>query len=58
MDNQPVRRTGVVVPVGVLGFALLVAAASHAGPVFFPRLSDESAACNECHRQQTPAIVQ
>ncbi len=37
--------------------AVLVAPVSHAGPVFFPRLSDESAACNECHRQQTPAIV-
>ena len=37
--------------------AVLVAAAGHAGPVFYPKLSDESAACNECHRQQTPAIV-
>jgi hypothetical protein len=34
-----------------------VAAVSQAGPVFLPKLSDESAACNECHRQQTPAIV-
>ena len=38
--------------------ALLVAAASLGGPVFFPKLSDESAACSECHRQQTRAIVE
>ncbi len=35
----------------------LVAVTSFAGPVFFPQLSEESAACNECHREQTPAIV-
>ncbi|MBZ5587340.1 MAG: cytochrome c3 family protein [Acidobacteriia bacterium] len=37
---------------------LLVATVSLAGPVFYPKLSDESAACNECHKQQSPAIVQ
>jgi hydroxylamine dehydrogenase len=37
--------------------AVLAATSSPGGPVFFPKLSDESAACNECHREQTPAIV-
>lgn len=58
MDSQPVRWTGIAVPAAAAGVALLVAVASGAGPVFFPKLSDESAACDECHAQQTPAIVQ
>jgi len=38
--------------------AMLVAATAAAAPVFYPRLSEESAACNECHRQQSVGIVQ
>ena len=38
--------------------ALLAAATVSGEPVFYPKLSEESAACNACHAQQTPAIVQ
>ncbi len=38
--------------------ALAPAVSAAASPVFYPRLSDESSACNECHKQQTPALVQ
>ncbi len=37
--------------------ALLGAAAALANAATYPTLSDESAGCNECHKQQTPAIV-
>ena len=41
----------------VAAAALLTAAAVSGSPVFYPKLSEESAACTECHTQQTPAIV-
>jgi hydroxylamine dehydrogenase len=44
--------------VALLATATLLAAASAFSGVFYPKLSDESAACNECHRQQTLGIVQ
>jgi hydroxylamine dehydrogenase len=44
--------------VGLLVAALLVAATATAVPVFYTKLSDESAVCNECHKQQSLAIVQ
>jgi len=37
--------------------ASATAASPPVPPVVYPRLSEESAACNECHREQTPAIV-
>ena len=45
-------------PAVLVAASVLLAAASHAGPVFYPTLSDASRACDECHTQQTPAIVQ
>src|SRR5512135_1359081 len=43
----------------LLGTALFaVSAVAFAGPVLNDRLSPESAACVECHRQATPAIYQ
>ncbi len=45
-------------PVVALGVALLLAAAGQASPVFFPKVSEECATCDECHTQQTPAISQ
>jgi hydroxylamine dehydrogenase len=47
------------VPV-VLATALALAGArtASAGPVFYAKLSDESAACVACHREQSPALVQ
>ena len=41
----------------ILATCLLSAPAS-SGPVFFPKLSDASATCNECHRGTTPGIYQ
>lgn len=38
--------------------ALLAATPTSAGPVFYPQLSEQSAACNECHKQQSLGIVQ
>jgi hydroxylamine dehydrogenase len=49
---------GIVHPaVTLLAAATLLAGAASAG-VFYPKPSEESAACNECHRQQTSGIVQ
>jgi hydroxylamine dehydrogenase len=44
--------------VGIALAGCLLAATAGAGPVFYPKLSDESAGCNACHREATPAIVQ
>jgi hypothetical protein len=37
--------------VALLAAATLLAAASASAGVFYPKLSEESAACNECHKQ-------
>jgi hydroxylamine dehydrogenase len=44
--------------VALIAVAGLFATTGHAGPVFYSKLSDESAACNGCHREASPAIVQ
>jgi hydroxylamine dehydrogenase len=44
--------------VALLAAATLLAAASASAGVFYPKLSEESAACNECHKQQSLGIVQ
>ncbi len=56
MTQEPKGFPHPVTAVLVL-LAALVAAAGDGGPVFFPKLSDESATCNACHTEQTPAIV-
>ena len=43
---------------GLILTALLLTTPALAASTFLPKLSDESAACNECHKQQTPGIVQ
>jgi len=55
------RRTRWFTPRNVpllLGTALLATLPAFAGPVFYPQLSEHSAACNECHKQQSLGIVQ
>ncbi len=52
------RRVVLLPLIAVAGAALLAAVAATAGPVFYPKLSDDSAACNACHREQSAGIVQ
>ena len=58
MHTQHVRA----VRGSAMGLALLVlvavAGTSAAGPVFYTKLSEESAACNACHKEQSAGIVQ
>ena len=43
---------------GAILMALLLTTPALAAPTFFPTLSSESAACTDCHKQQTPGIVE
>jgi hydroxylamine dehydrogenase len=54
LDRNPISRSVLFLAISTL----LAAAPGRAGAGTYPTLSDESAACNECHKQQTPAVVQ
>lgn len=57
MNTDPTR---VVHPltIALAVAALLVGVGVQAGPVFYPKLSEESVSCNTCHKEQSPGIVQ
>jgi hydroxylamine dehydrogenase len=55
---RPPRSATPVARLLSLTTILLAATAVTSGAGTYPALSDESAGCNACHKEQTPAIVQ